>query len=235
MIAVYVMTAALAAGGYEPVAAEVYKVPGPAFQIPCKVDRAESVARVQIWVSANQGKTWEQWEEFAPDTSAFTYSANRPGEYWFAPRLKTKDGTFIPADAKALVPQCRVAVATGSESESWVPVQPTAGEVVSELDNELTRVELTLIRKELKRLAEEKALTPDVEIKIDRLRGRLREARDRLNRSDYRLPPATTLPTLPTLPIDQLLPSINGSEPLTVPLPVPARPVAPLPRVPARR
>jgi hypothetical protein len=52
-----------------------------------------------------------------------------------------------------------------------------------ELDEELTRLELELIHKELKRLAEEKGLSPDVEQKIDRLRDRLRNVQERLARN----------------------------------------------------
>src|SRR4051812_16097856 len=112
MIPTFVVAAALAVGAYDPVPipAEVHKVPGPAFLIPCKVEAADLVAVVQLWVSANSGKTWQLHEEITPDKSAFTFVAKQAGEYWFAPRIKKKDGTMLPADASDLVATQRVAV-----------------------------------------------------------------------------------------------------------------------------
>ena len=79
--------------------------------------------------------------------------------------------------------------------------EPTASklpEIVStlnELDDELTRVELELIRKELKQLSDEKMLSPVVQAKIDLLRNRLKVVREKLDRegaSESRVPPTPT-------------------------------------------
>jgi hypothetical protein len=268
MIPTFVLTAALAVGAYEPVPTpaaptDIHKVPGPAFLIPCKVAAADRVTHVQLWVSADRGQKWDLYEEITPDKPAFTFIAKKPGEYWFAPRIKKKDGTLSPADTAELVATQRVAVATGSDSPepparplARPTAKPTTAEAVAELDDELTRVELELIRKEIKRLSEEKELTPEAEDKFDRLRGRLRDLRERLRPDrDYSgttagpwgpataspaLPPPAVVPsTTPAPPPDdpRIPPSRVPTDPLilpSAPMPVPARPVAPMPRVPER-
>ena len=221
MIPTFVVVAALAVG-YEPVAdVPLHKVPGPAFLIPCKVAAADLVTHVQLWVSADRGKKWDLYEEITPDKPAFTFVAKKPGEYWFAPRIKKKDGTMLPADVAELVATQRVAVATGSDSPEPLTNQTrTVADTVDELDEELTRVELELIRKDIKRLSEEKELTPEAEDKFDRLRGRLRDLRERLRSNRDPLVTGSTLetdlpgarPISPVLPPARVVPSAPASD-----------------------
>jgi hypothetical protein len=256
MIATFVMVAALTAGGYDPVEPRVHQAPGPAFQIPCKVDGIQAIERVQLYVSDNRGKTWTLYEEITPDKSAFTFMARKPGEYWFTARLKKKDGTLDPADQSQFVVMQRVAVETGVGSGDPLvsPAKPTMADTVKELDEELTRIEMELIRKEIKRLTEAKKLTSETEEKIDRLRGRLRRVQDRI-RSDREdatnelrsnppgvypapgtyspAPPDDRIPPPPPLPPvgirGQGADSVQG--PLGEPVMVPRSPEAPMPRV----
>jgi hypothetical protein len=244
--------AVVLAVGYEPVGdVPLHKVPGPAFLIPCKVEAADLVAVVQLWVSADRGKKWELHEEITPDKTAFTFTAKKPGEYWFAPRIKQKDGKMLPAETSGLVPTQRVAVATGDDATEppGKPVaKPTVVETVAELDEELTRVELELIRKEIKKLSEMKDLTQDAEDRFDRLRMRLRDLRERLRPDRERSPsilmpdlprvsPPRVSPSLTPVPYDDKLipPSSVPTDPLILPpaaiKPAPAPPAAPLPRV----
>lgn len=259
MISTLVLAAALI-GGYEPVPGlELHKVPGPAFLIPCKVEAAEVVAVVQLYVSADRGKTWTLHEEIKPVKGAsFMFVAKKAGEYWFAPRIQKKDGAYLPTELRELEAAQRVAVATGSGDEDGPPVVPqqrvaVVRNTIDELDEELTRIELEMIRKEIKRLGESNALTPDVEEKIDRLRGRLREVRDRARRDNRdplvigptrqpvpfgpELPRPTPVPSIPPMVDDSRLP-LPPSEVPTItppPAPVPVRPVAPPPRAPEPR
>ena len=255
MIPTFVLTAALAVGAYEPPgpapagATEVHKVPGPSFLIPCKVRAADLITHVQLWVSADRGRKWELYEEITPDKPGFTFVAKKPGEYWFAPRIKQTDGTLLPFDTADLVATQRVAVATGSdtsESSEKPSAKATAAEAVAELDEELTRVELELIRKEIKKLSELKELTLEAEDKFDRLRGRLSELRERLRRDRdplvtgpawapveviRPLPPPAIVPSrpAPTPPPDdtQIPPSRVPTAPLIIP-------TTPMPRAPER-
>jgi hypothetical protein len=245
MISTWVMAAALTAGAHDwapatpPVAtdngAEVHRVRGPAFAIPCRVDGTKAVERVQLYVSDNRGKTWALYEEIAPDKGAFIFTAKKPGEYWFTARLKKKDGTLDPADPAHFVPMQRVAVATGTNYEPPTIAKPTS-EIANELDDELTRLELDLIRKEMKRLAEAKDLGPNTEEKLDRLRTRLRDVRDRLRRDrEADLGPSRGLPPSPYYPPDDRPFPPDGPRVESPLIPAPVLPVAPLPRVPEPR
>lgn len=257
MISALVVALALAPGG-EPVP-ELHKVPGPAFLIPCKVQLADQVAEVHLYVSADRGKTWQLYEEITPDKQAFTFVAKKAGEYWFAPRVKKKDGTLLPGDVAELAATQRVAVATGSADDVIPPplipapavappVRPRAAApatAVDELEEELNRAELELIRKEIKRLTEVNSLTPDVEDKIDRLRVRLQIVRERTRpRLDPLVtPPPTSFPPPTIAPApsadDSLIPPqpAEGSfvRPSRVSPPAEGRPVAPPPRAPEPR
>lgn len=252
MVAALVAVAALAAGG-EPVP-DLHKVPGPAFLIPCKVQLADQVAEVHLYVSADRGKTWQLYEEITPDKQAFTFVAKKAGEYWFAPRVKKKDGTLLPADVAELAATQRVAVATGSADEVGPPplIPPTVApparpraapaNAIDELDEELNRAELDLIRKEIKKLTEVNSFTPEVEDKIDRLRLRLRIVRDRMS------PPRDPLVIPPTVYPQAGPPAIEDDVRFPPPFPdadsfirpsrvIPpaTRPVAPPPRAPEPR
>lgn len=264
MISVFVVVAALAAGG-EPVP-DLHKVPGPAFLIPCKVQLADQVAEVHLYVSADRGVTWQLYEQITPDKQAFTFVAKKAGEYWFAPRVKKKDGTLLPGDLAELAATQRVAVATGSADEVGPPplipptvVAPPARprapvNAVDELDGELNRIELDLIRKEMKRLSEANSLTPDVESKIDSLRQRLGMIRDRMSpsRNDplvipppssggSTLPPPTIAPSVPPPAIEddvRFPPPFPDADSFVRPsrvTPPATRPVAPPPRAPEPR
>jgi hypothetical protein len=202
----------------------VYRVPGPAFEIPCKVnDRTPDLVAVQLWVSADGGKTWEKYAEIKPDETNFEYHAQKPGEYLFAPRLKFKDGRVTPAVGR-LTPTQRVAVEAGYE-----PVTPARAtlmaKIADDLDEELTRIELELIRKEIGQLAATKGLSQETANKIDRLRSRLREAQERLqhrNRATIDqplLPPAVEVPPVRTYRNETLIPPPVRPVPVSPPAP----------------
>lgn len=126
---------------------------------------------------------------------------------------------------------------------------------VDELDNELTRLEIELIQKELKKLANESELSLSAEEKIDRLRVRLSALRARLvpsatlssnpgscpegakSSNESRIVPAalplpnsspSSLPSSPANAQFPLNPSIISPSAPTIP--VPSLPVAPPPR-----
>jgi len=254
MVSTFVVAVALAIGADEPVPplpqpyvsadpkrfadgpSDAFKVPGPYFKVPCTVHRPDEVELVQVYVSDTQGKKWELVRELTPDKDSFTFGAKRPGEYWFATRLKDKAGQFEPAETQDLIPELRVQVATGTNAPI-APAKPNIADTVKELDDELTRAELDLIRREIKNLMQATDLSPMTEERIDRLRARLKQARERLSNDQIRrsnldrtlFPPAGA-PEPAARDNDLIPPQIL---PVT-PIPVPARPVAPMPRAPER-
>lgn len=217
------LVAAVALAGYDPApGVPVHKAPGPAFSIPCRVDGAKDIERVQLYVSNSRGETWSLYEEITPDKGAFTFLARKPGEYWFTARIKKKDGTFDPADPTKFVVMQRVAVETGAGYEPPAPPlpPPSATAIVEQLEAELNQVELDLIRKEIKRLSELKEFSREAEARIDRLRYRLQEVSTRLRGENT--PRA----------IDTTIPPVSGIPPSAIPSVQPeSRPVAPMPRI----
>ena len=82
MVPTVMMVAALVAA-YDPVSElPLYKAPGPALRIPCKVDRAATVECVQLYVSDNRGLTWTLYEEIAPDKAEFTFGLRLAATHW---------------------------------------------------------------------------------------------------------------------------------------------------------
>jgi hypothetical protein len=226
MLLAWIMTAvaSLALAGAAPKqeksepAVPVYRVPGPAFEIPCKItDRTPDLVAVQLWVSADNGRTWVCHSEIKPDQTKFEYHAKSAGEYHFAPRMKFKDGRMLPPTGQ-LVATPRVAVEAGYDPAP--PERSTLlAKLADELDVELTRLEFELIRKEVKRLAEEKGLTAEAAEKIDRLRSRLREAQNRLQNRKSGTDDGVVIP------------STRGfRDPNLIPPPIPPIPVIPAPR-----
>ena len=214
-------------------------------------DHPEQVAEVHLYVSADRGKTWQLYEAITPDKQSFTFVAKKNGEYWFAPRVKKKDGTLLPGDVSELAPTQRVAVGADGDEPPTVPLRPlarprTAADTADELDDELTRVELDLIRKEIKKLTALNSLTPDAEERFDRLRQRLRLLRDR-DRDPLVAPPAVypqpgTIPSVQVPPADdpRIPPALVPEDgafvrPSRITPPEAGRPVAPPPRAPAPR
>lgn len=230
---------------------DLIKIPGPYLKIPCKVVRPSETVWVRLYVSDDRGRTWALEGEITPDKDSFVFCAKRPGEYWFAPCVKGKDGTLEPDELARLTPMQRALIETGTEPAAGPTITPptvspvrskSVAREAEELDEELTRVELELIRKEIKRLSEAKELDPATEDKLDRFRIRLRDVRDRLDRNRnsapstlQSAPPTFALPPIPATPIDTLIPPMAiPTDPVIIPLP-PRRPVAPMPRAPARR
>jgi hypothetical protein len=221
MLATLFLTTMLTAGADAPAdLPAVHTVPGPYFRIPCKMEQIADAECAQVYVSENRGETWKLWTELTAEKPDFTYRAKKAGEYWFAVRLKKKDGTLEPANETDLVPQQRVEVKTGCEPT-------TKFDTLNELDDELTRMEFELIRKELKQLAEEKILSPTVQARFDVLRNRLRAIREKMEleqksssgpSSGGGLPPVLAAPSL------RIAPKLIGEPTDTIKPPVPPLP-----------
>jgi hypothetical protein len=239
-----VLVAAALVAANEPGLPELSRIPGPYCLIPCTVTRPGETACVQLYVSNNRGTSWVLDAELAPDKGAFTFCAKQPGEYWFAARVKKRDGTFEPADVSTLVPELRVLMATGTEPRvaRWgePPSQlrtATAREIetqLSRLETDLLRFEVALIRKEMDRLMGEKEPNSNAEERIAQLWARLQQTRERLKTADAAAPGELTLPPLP--PANASQPAVTPTGPLRVLPPIPSiAPVAPPPHAPVRR
>ena len=177
MISTFVMIAAFATGADEPtpLTLEAHKVPGPVFRIPCRTwELPREVVSVELWYSSDRGKTWTKAGEIPRDQKYFEFDSKKAGEYFFTVRLLLKDGSAVPKERDELTPQIRVIVSEDGEQPKL-----RLSDEAADLDVELVRLELDLIRKEIKRLAGEN-LTPETEQRIDRLRSRLSDIQNRI-------------------------------------------------------
>jgi hypothetical protein len=85
------------------------------FRIPFVIEEAEraKLREVQLWLSEDSGFTWHPVGRTTADRPAFTYRAQRDGEFWFAVRtLDTKGRLFPSADEKTVEPGMKVVIDT---------------------------------------------------------------------------------------------------------------------------
>jgi hypothetical protein len=75
--------------------------PTPAFRIPFSVPPGARVYLAKLYVSRDQGKTWQYVSQVRPEAKEFTYTSNDgEGSYWFAVQTITPEGTAIPPDIR---------------------------------------------------------------------------------------------------------------------------------------
>ena len=57
----------------------------PAFQIPLDIEPAvrQQLKEIRLFVSRDQGKTWQQRESAKPEQNGFVFHATEDGQYWF--------------------------------------------------------------------------------------------------------------------------------------------------------
>lgn len=71
------------------------------FRIPFQYDMEElerlGATEIQLFVSQDQGETWQQRETVAPHAEKFTFTAAEEGEYWFSVRTIATGGLSYPA------------------------------------------------------------------------------------------------------------------------------------------
>jgi len=76
---------------------DVMRVNKRTFQIPIHLDRDEGIRELALYVSRDQGKTWEVAVKAAPTEKAFSFVAPADGEYWFTVQTTGRDGRLFPA------------------------------------------------------------------------------------------------------------------------------------------
>jgi beta-lactamase regulating signal transducer with metallopeptidase domain len=80
--------------------------------IPFQIDRSreETVARVLLYSSLDDGRTWRQVAEASPSERQFRIQATEQGTHWFAVATVAKDGSQDPADPAQFRPTLKVNV-----------------------------------------------------------------------------------------------------------------------------
>lgn len=86
------------------------------FRIPYHSDPAElarlGAREVRLYVSRDNGASWELSQSVAPTTGRFTFQSPTDGEYWFAVRTVDTNGRLFPASDAGLTPGLKVVVDT---------------------------------------------------------------------------------------------------------------------------
>src|SRR5205809_37556 len=79
------------------------------FRIPFKVDPAERrIQQVQLFMSADQGRTWSKQADTPPEQGSFYFTAQRDGLYWFSVRTIDVSGTAFPMTMEGAQPGLKV-------------------------------------------------------------------------------------------------------------------------------
>ncbi len=78
--------------------ADVFSLPNNRFDIPIKVDpaRKSAIQLLELYVSTDQGRTWSQRGTATPESTAFSYTSDVDGEYWFSVIIVDRGGHREP-------------------------------------------------------------------------------------------------------------------------------------------
>lgn len=186
----------------------VYTVDGPTFGIPVHFGPVRALDpvpdRVRLFVSTDRGATWTAGPfkkvDGAEERELLMYQAARAGEHWFAVQLEYPLRFWEHNRPGEMRPQLKVHIRT---AVALAPPPRVKGadllDLAAELDEEMTRVELDLIRRDLRSLAEARPGTVGAGLaseQIEPLRKRLDKVRERLRPAPLTSPTEVTLPPL---------------------------------------
>jgi hypothetical protein len=123
------------------------------FRIPFAYDGAtgDPSRELALFVSTNEGKTWEVASKVPPEHRTFTFRAPRDGVYWFAVR-DTRHGEEADTKLSAVM---KVKVDTGDRAEEKSP-EPGHNDQLEEarLDVELLELELSTEKTQLRQYSQ---------------------------------------------------------------------------------
>jgi hypothetical protein len=100
------------------------------FRIPFQTEPNERrIKQIQLYVSTDQGRTWDYYVSVAPDRNGFDFRAQRDGAYWFAVRTIDLDGHSFPLNMEGARPGLKVVVDTQPPIIRLQGMSPRDGEV----------------------------------------------------------------------------------------------------------
>jgi hypothetical protein len=100
------------------------------FKIPFKNDqRSLGITQVRLYVSNDQGKTWQVAATAAPEEQAFRFSTPTDGFFYFAVQTVDKKGNLDPPKVESLRPNLRVIVDTTPPSIRAQALAPRGQEI----------------------------------------------------------------------------------------------------------
>jgi hypothetical protein len=100
------------------------------FRIPFNPGpNAQNLKQLQLFVSADQGKSWASSAIVAPDQQRFHFLADRDGVFWFAVQTLDLKGNPFPPTMDGVPPSLKVVVDTQPPAVQVQPLAPRPGEV----------------------------------------------------------------------------------------------------------
>jgi hypothetical protein len=123
---------------------DVMRTESRQLRIPVHAELAqrENIKALQLFASADAGKTWQQVASIGPNGEAFKFEAPREGVYWFNVRVVKTDGTAEPRDVSFLSAALKIQVGSGEPN----PRQDKE-KAVQEL-----KAEVKVLRQQLERI-----------------------------------------------------------------------------------
>lgn len=100
------------------------------FRIP--FDPGEGSTRLrqlQLYVSTDQGRTWQPSATAPPDQRHFRFLADRDAYYWFAVQTQDVQGRLFPATMDGAQPSLKVVIDTTPPAVTLQPLAPRGNEV----------------------------------------------------------------------------------------------------------
>lgn len=93
---------------------DVHELNTRGFLLPLNVDPKlqDEFERVRLFVSKDQGKTWNHERDCKPSDKRVVFLADHDGHYWFAIQTHLKNGTYVPAKLSELSPAAKVYINT---------------------------------------------------------------------------------------------------------------------------
>jgi hypothetical protein len=118
----------------------VFNLKTRTFRVPVQIEsRRGDIELVLLFVSTDQGKTWNECGVIGPDEDAFRYAAPADGTYWFAVQIALKNKTREPADFRLLEPALKVVVET-PKKPAWETPLTDLEQEVRQLRSEVARL-----------------------------------------------------------------------------------------------
>ncbi|MCL4190619.1 MAG: hypothetical protein KJZ87_02650 [Thermoguttaceae bacterium] len=99
------------------------------FQVTAGSQPGTEAAEVQLYVSADQGRTWQFYDRVPPERGQFLFRTARDGEYWFVIRTMDRSGQ-THADRTA-GPGLRVVVDTSAPDLKLEAARGNAGQIAA--------------------------------------------------------------------------------------------------------
>lgn len=100
------------------------------FRIPFNAGSGrQRLKQLQLYVSADQGRTWQPNATASPDQEHFVFLTDRDGYYWFTVQTLDVEGRAFPPAMDGATPTLKVVVDTQPPSVQVQSLPPRAGEV----------------------------------------------------------------------------------------------------------